>query len=73
MQRRQILAVHLKRLEEIFGSPESFVTNCYNFAIGQLEVLFELITVFGPAEGLVVVEGDEAEVLLDLSDKLIPF
>jgi len=68
MDRGHLLSIHLKGLEEIFSGSESFVTNGYNLSIGHLVVLLVLITGVGLLEGFLVVEGDEAELFLDVSD-----
>jgi len=64
----KFLAVHLKRLEEILRASESLIANGNDFTIGHLVVLFELRAVDGLLKSIFVVKGNEAELLLNISD-----
>ena len=63
MHRRQFLAV-----QKLLWGTESLFINVYRFAIGHLVLLIEQRAGLGLLEGLLVVEGDKAELLLDVSD-----
>jgi len=64
----KFLAVHLKRLEEILRASESLIANGNDFTIGHLVVLFEFRAVDGLLKSIFVVKGNEAELLLNISD-----
>merc|ERR1719292_68819 len=58
------------RLEESFGAPEPLVTNCDNLTVGQLIGLLQGGGGSSSGHLLLEVQGDIAELLLDVTDNL---
>merc|ERR1712113_1049237 len=56
-----------RRLEEHFRASESFVSDGNDVSVGKLVVLLQVAGGVGVSHFLLVVEGDEAKLLLDVS------